>query len=115
MSAPDANVDVTDRFARIMLSWTIEPGDFRVTGLVSELGDARDLDHQPPPAAHGSVRLQLGEARSDQTTGFTSRPRPGAHVGWWRCGAAWTARDADRFLAWSRRIHHLPPTGTLSG
>lgn len=43
MSTPHADVD--DRLARVKLSSVIEPGDLRVTGLVSELGAGKVLDH----------------------------------------------------------------------
>lgn len=40
-----ADVDDADRLARVTLSRTIEPGDFRVTGLVSELGADKVLSY----------------------------------------------------------------------
>lgn len=43
MSTPQADVD--DRLARVKLSSVIEPGDLRVTGLVSELGAGKVLDY----------------------------------------------------------------------
>lgn len=43
MSTPHADVD--DRLARVKLSSVIEPGDLRVTGLVSELGAGKVLDY----------------------------------------------------------------------
>ena len=44
MSTPHADVDDTDRLARVKLSSAIEPGDLRVTGLVGELGAVKVLD-----------------------------------------------------------------------
>jgi DNA processing protein len=41
MSATTSDVDEADRLARVKLSCTIEPGDLRVTGLVSELGASK--------------------------------------------------------------------------
>ena len=43
MSTPHADID--DRLARVKLSSVIEPGDLRVTGLVSELGAGKVLDY----------------------------------------------------------------------
>lgn len=43
MSTP--HVDDADRLARVKLSSAIEPGDLRVTGLVSELGAVKVLDY----------------------------------------------------------------------
>jgi DNA processing protein len=43
MSTPHA--DDADRLARVKLSSGIEPGDLRVTGLVSELGAVKVLDY----------------------------------------------------------------------
>ncbi|WP_341926050.1 hypothetical protein [Nocardioides psychrotolerans] len=45
MSATTSDVDEADRLARVKLSCTIEPGDLRVTGLVSELGASKVLGH----------------------------------------------------------------------
>lgn len=45
MSNPHADVDDADRLARVKLSSAIEPGDLRVTGLVSELGAVKVLDY----------------------------------------------------------------------
>ncbi|MDP3893343.1 DNA-processing protein DprA [Nocardioides sp.] len=45
MSTPHADVDDADRLARVKLSSAIEPGDLRVTGLVSELGAVKVLDY----------------------------------------------------------------------
>ena len=39
------DVDDADRLARVTLSRTIEPGDLRVTGLVSELGASKVLGY----------------------------------------------------------------------
>jgi DNA processing protein len=43
MSAPSHGVDEADRLAPVTLSCAIEPGDLRVTGLVSELGAGKVL------------------------------------------------------------------------
>lgn len=43
MSVPRDDVYEADRLARVTLSCTIEPGDLRVTGLVSELGAGKVL------------------------------------------------------------------------
>ena len=43
VSTPHADID--DRLARVKLSSVIEPGDLRVTGLVSELGAGKVLDY----------------------------------------------------------------------
>jgi len=45
MSTTRTDVDDVDRLARVTLSRTIEPGDLRVTGLVSELGAGKGLDY----------------------------------------------------------------------
>ena len=46
MSSPHADVDDdADRLVRVRLSGAIEPGDLRVTGLVSELGAVKVLDY----------------------------------------------------------------------
>lgn len=45
MSATTSDVDEADRLARVKLSCTIEPGDLRVTGLVSELGASKVLGY----------------------------------------------------------------------
>ena len=45
MSTPHADVDDAARLARVKLSSAIEPGDLRVTGLVSELGAGKVLDY----------------------------------------------------------------------
>ena len=45
MSNPHADVDDADRLARVKLSSAIEPGDLRVTGLLSELGAVKVLDY----------------------------------------------------------------------
>ena len=45
MSAPRNDVDEADRLARVKLSCTIEPGDLRVTGLVSELRASKVLGY----------------------------------------------------------------------
>ena len=45
MSTPRDDVDDADRLARVKLSSAIEPGDLRVTGLVSELGAGKVLDY----------------------------------------------------------------------
>lgn len=45
MSETRADVDDADRLARVTLSRTIEPGDLRVTGLVSEIGAAKGLGY----------------------------------------------------------------------
>jgi len=45
MSTPHADVDDADRLARVKLSSAIEPGDLRVTGLLSELGAVKVLDY----------------------------------------------------------------------
>lgn len=43
MSTSPEGVDDADRLARVKLSRTIEPGDIRVTGLVSEVGGSNVL------------------------------------------------------------------------
>lgn len=43
MSATTSDVDEADRLAHVKLSCTIEAGDLRVTGLVSELGASKVL------------------------------------------------------------------------
>ena len=43
MSTTRTDVDDVDRLGRVTLSRTIEPGDLRVTGLVSELGAGKAL------------------------------------------------------------------------
>ncbi|MCW2811486.1 MAG: hypothetical protein JWP61_1944 [Friedmanniella sp.] len=45
MSATTSDADEADRLARVKLSCTIEPGDLRVTGLVSELGASKVLGY----------------------------------------------------------------------
>ena len=45
MSITRTDVDDVDRLARVTLSRTIEPGDLRITGLVSELGAAKVLGY----------------------------------------------------------------------
>jgi DNA processing protein len=45
MSTLSADVDDVDVLARVKLSGAIEPGDLRVTGLVSELGAVKVLDY----------------------------------------------------------------------
>lgn len=45
MTTPHNDADEADRLARVKLSSTIEPGDLRVTGLVSELGAGKVLDY----------------------------------------------------------------------
>jgi hypothetical protein len=60
MSAPRTDVDEADRLARVKLSCTIEPGDLRVTGLVSELGAGKVLGHLEVAAsvvAHGAFSI----------------------------------------------------------
>jgi hypothetical protein len=42
---PRDDVDEVDRLARVQLSCTIEPGDLRVAGLVSELGAGKVLGY----------------------------------------------------------------------
>jgi len=45
MSVTTSDVDEADRLARVKLSCTIEPGDLRVTGLVSELGASKAISY----------------------------------------------------------------------
>lgn len=45
MTTHDVNSAAADRLARVKLSSVIEPGDLRVTGLVSELGATKVLDY----------------------------------------------------------------------
>ena len=45
MSTTRTDVDDVDRLARVTLSRTVEPGDVRVTGLVSELGAGKVLGY----------------------------------------------------------------------
>ena len=44
-STSPKGVDEADRLARVKLSCTIEPGDIRVTGLVSEVGVSNVLGY----------------------------------------------------------------------
>lgn len=57
MSGPRGHVDEVDRLARVTLSTIIEPGDLRVTGLVSELGAGKVLDYLQ---AAGDVEAHWG-------------------------------------------------------
>lgn len=45
MTTHDVDAAAVDRLARVKLSCVIEPGDVRVTGLVSELGAAKVVDY----------------------------------------------------------------------
>lgn len=45
MTTHDVEAAAVDRLARVKLSCVIEPGDLRVTGLVSELGAAKVVDY----------------------------------------------------------------------
>ncbi|UUW88617.1 DNA-processing protein DprA [Pimelobacter simplex] len=58
-----AAVDDADRLARVTLSRTIEPGDLRVTGLVSELGAGKVLDYLE---AAGEVENHWGFALAQE-------------------------------------------------
>jgi hypothetical protein len=62
MSTPRNGVDDADRLARVKLSSAIEPGDLRVTDLVSELGAGKVADSlaaalAAAPADHEAVEL----------------------------------------------------------
>jgi hypothetical protein len=57
-------IDGADRLARVKLSCTIEPGDLRVTGLVSELGAAKVLDY-----LEAAVHQRRGRAAGDVVDG----------------------------------------------
>lgn len=57
MSTPQPGVDDADRLARVKLNSAIEPGDLRVTGLVSELGAVKLLDYLE---AAGQVENHFG-------------------------------------------------------
>ena len=63
MSTPHADVDDTDRLARVKLSSAIEPGDLRVTGLVGELGAGKVLDYRE---AAGGVENHWGFALAQE-------------------------------------------------
>lgn len=63
MSTTRTDVDDVDRLARVTLSRTIEPGDLRVTGLVSELGAGKVLDYLE---AAGDVESHWGFALAQE-------------------------------------------------
>lgn len=73
MSTTRTDVDDVDRLGRVTLSRTIEPGDLRITGLVSELGAGKVLGYLEAAA---DVESPLGlRARPGARP---RRPRPGA-------------------------------------
>ncbi|NHC22197.1 DNA-protecting protein DprA [Nocardioides sp. IC4_145] len=63
MSTTRTDVDDVDRLARVTLSRTIEPGDLRVTGLVSELGAGKVLGYLE---AAGDVESHWGFALAQE-------------------------------------------------
>lgn len=63
MSGTRSDIDDVDRLARVALSKTIEPGDPRVTGLVSELGAAKVLGYLE---AAGEVETHWGFALAQE-------------------------------------------------
>jgi len=63
MSATGTDVDDVDRLGRVTLSRTIEPGDLRVTGLVSELGVGKVLGYLE---AAGDVESHWGFALAQE-------------------------------------------------
>ncbi len=63
MSGTRSDIDDVDRLARVALSKTIEPGDPRVTGLVSELGAAKVLGYLE---AAGAVETHWGFALAQE-------------------------------------------------
>ncbi|GAW49674.1 MULTISPECIES: hypothetical protein [unclassified Nocardioides] len=68
MSSTRTDVDDADRLVRVTLSRTIEPGDLRVTGLVSELGADKVLGHLEAAAgleSHGGSALVQERSRVD--------------------------------------------------
>ena len=86
MSAARNDVDEADRLVRVRLSCTIEPGDLRVTGLVSELGAGKVLgyleaaadadEHWPSRSAKSSPTSTPGGYSSrQQTTASGSSPQ----------------------------------------
>lgn len=67
MSGPRNNVDEAERLARVSLNCALEPGDLRVTGLVSELGASNALGYLELNASAGvdwvvSIVQQLAQA-----------------------------------------------------
>lgn len=63
MSTTRTDVDDVDRLGRVTLSRTIEPGDLRVTGLVSELGAGKVLGYLE---AAGDVESHWGFALAQE-------------------------------------------------
>ncbi|MDP3892713.1 hypothetical protein [Nocardioides sp.] len=63
MSTTRIDVDDGDRLARVTLSRSIEPGDLRVTGLVSELGAGKVLGYLE---AAGDVESHWGFALAQE-------------------------------------------------
>jgi DNA processing protein len=98
MSASRNDVDELDRLVRVKLNCTIEPGDLRVTGLVSELGASKVLGYLEAAAdadAHwafsiGQQLADLDPARvlqqaADRGIRFASPPTPSGPTGSVRC------------------------------
>ncbi len=87
MTETRTDVDDADRLARVTLSRTIEPGDLRVTGLVSELGASKMLGYLEAAA---DVESQRGFALAQEPAtprveqvfgGGSGRRRPGTEHG----------------------------------
>lgn len=110
MSTPHVDVDDVDRLASVTLSSAIEPGDLRVTGIVSELGDAKVLDYLEAAGdvAPLAFRPRSG-ARPWRPRGGTGSPRPG-NGGQIRQGEG-GLRTPDR----TEPRNSVPPCGVTDG
>ena len=85
MSTSHADVNDADRLARVKLSSAIEPGDLRVTGLVSELG-AVVVCCCPPGEPW---RSSSGSSRDSRpTAGSVGTCRSLPPTCWWEPGAS---------------------------
>ncbi len=76
MSVPRADVDEADLLARVKLSLTIEPGDLRVTRLVSELGAGKVLGYLEAAAEATPTVPHRPATRPRLSAGSRSTPTP---------------------------------------
>ena len=79
MSATRTDVDDADRLARVTLGRTIESGDLRVTGLVSELGADKGLSYlrggPPTSSPTAASRSPRSSVASDPVQVLEQTPR----------------------------------------
>lgn len=94
-----ADVDDADRLARVTLSRTLDPGDLRVTGLVSELGADKVLGYLEAAAdveSHWGFAQELGRVDPakvfEQAAGRSPRRR--SNSGGWTRPARCIDRDS---------------------